>query len=174
MNWTNLFKSIEQNLDLDELLDIVSENGTYKDTNEISPNENIEISYINDKIAVGTIYYGGGKELFKILFASELISIGKARLLNFIESEILKNELFELYGDELKFFDYEFMINMHLSADISSGQTYFKKSLSELESAIHKSPIYLNSKVKTYSITELNETLKTHIYGFKGKIEDYK
>ena len=170
MNWNYLFENIEQNLDLVELKNIVNENGEYKN---IDPKKNIEIVYLNDNTPVGTIYYTEGKEMFKILFESKLISITKARLLNFIESEILKKELMQTGGKKLNFFDYEFMINMYLSADIASGQGYFKKSLSELVTAIEKGPIYLNSKEQICSITALNKTLRKEIYGFTGRIEDY-
>lgn len=173
MNWSKLFENIEQKLDLFELVDIVNSNGEYKDIYEANPNDNIEIIYLSENIPVGTIYYGGGKDLFKVLFDSDTISIGKARLLNFIDSEILKKELVEESVEKAKFFDYEFMINLHLSADIASGQGYFQKSLSEMLVAIEKGPIYLNSKNKISSIPELNETLKNQIYGFKGSIEAY-
>ena len=68
MNWNNLFENIEKNHDLYELKGIVNSNGEYKDINEINPKENIEIVYLSDNNPVGTIYYGRGKELFKVLF----------------------------------------------------------------------------------------------------------
>ncbi|MDG2331516.1 MAG: hypothetical protein P8M05_07980 [Flavobacteriales bacterium] len=174
MNWTDLFENINKNLDLEDLKDIVIANGEYKDLNEIDPKENLEISFIKDGIPNGTIYYGGGKELFMILFKSDTISLNKARLLNFIESEILKSKLIKTIGEKIQFFNYEFMINMHLSADIASGQGYFRKSLLELESKLKNGPLYLNNENAINSISELNKTLKDHIYGFRGSIEDYK
>ena len=165
MNWNGLFKSlIELNL-LNKAIQHIEINEDFQFSTV--DKDRIEFNRLKDGETKGTVYDFRGKIMYSIKFEDEIISVGKGFIIDSLKSQQLKIDLIEEFGDKITFFDFQFVLYMFMSADVSSGFTWFRNSVKDIVESLKKGKANLNG----YEITneeELNKYLDEKVHGFKS------
>jgi hypothetical protein len=167
MNWDQLFEKTEQTIDLSSFKRIIESSGNYfmKDAYTC---ECIAFTFSDMFNSTIQVLYGGNKNIYLINFQNKETAISRNYLLHLIESHASGKELRNKYGSAIRYFDFEFMLNMTLASDVSSGFTHFKKSVNAIANALRTHEVYLYKETHITDEKELNAYLKNTIDGFEA------
>ena len=169
MNWNELYKELICQNKIEDAIKSVEQNQTFKLS--IQLNISIELKILKNKITEGVVYSDFSSEImFAVYFQDKVVSLGKPFLLDSLKSQKLKLEIEKKVDYNFTFFDFQFIIFLLFSADVSSGQTWFKNSIQEVLQSLEKGKVNLNGYEISNEI-ELIFWLKNNIYGFNN-LED--
>ena len=128
MNWQELYEELINIDKLDEAIDLIENDSNFY----LNSNKTIEIRKLEHNRTEGIVYDFKSEKMYAVILGEEVVSVGKPFLLSSLKSQKLKLDLEKRVDYSFTFFDYQFVLYLVVSSDISSGQTWFKNSIQEI------------------------------------------
>ena len=162
MDWKKLFLYLIENNLLEAVIKKIENNEGFETSSHF-----FKVIPIKNEIDIeGVEYDFKSQKMYKIQFEDEIVSVGHSFLLDSFKSQQLQQKLLSDMGDEFTFFDFQFMLYLHYSADVSSGFSHFRNSVKEISKSFKRGTANLNGNWIENDY-ELNKYLKNKIHGFE-------
>lgn len=126
------------------------------------------IFFIDDDTPTDLIYSPWSEKYFRLSFDGNKTSIDKKYLMFFIEDAIKERSFYKKHTDKSSFeyVTYDFLFNMHMAKETSSGTTAYKNHLEQLVSLVQEKSISIQGSELIFSIQQLEQYLKQEFHGF--------
>ena len=169
MDWEGLYKLIHERNKTQEVLRVLQSNGTFN-------MESVEISVLPGNTTEGKVYDFKHKVMYRVSFNDDVISVGKHFLINCFQSQLRKVEISKNAVSPVTFYDHQFLINMYMATDVSSGFSWSRNSVKEIASSLEIGDVSLDGFL-IKDEEHLNDYLSKNIHGFEtlfGSVERIK
>lgn len=151
-NWHHFFELTEN---VKKFKESIQAKQTYLD-------ENVKSVFIEGEDHPQNLMYSTwSNKFFRLTYAQNLITIDKKYLLFIIDDYIKESEFYHIYKDKnsFQYVPYEFMLEMHLAKDSSSGKSRYNYLLNKLVDTLEIKSISIQGSPLIKTKTELDNFL---------------
>lgn len=152
-NWQHFFEQINN---INKFKESIEQMKDYADQNVKS------YFFKTEDYPQNLLYSTWSNKFFRLKTSEEEIAIDKRYLLFFLDDYIKETEFYQIHKDKklFKYISYEFMLEMHLAKDSSSGGTKYNSLFKELIETLNNKSISIKGSPLIKTRTELDNFLK--------------